>query len=148
MQTLSHERGVRGGTSGLGALGRRAGALLRRVGPAPLLLAAVLAPLPQDGGTSIAGLPTLCPFRSLVGLPCPDCGMVRSLVCCGHGLWAEAAAFHPLGPGVFALLIAWTAIRLLPVRAPSFPRGVAWAGVALVLGVWAARLSGLLPALP
>lgn len=121
------------------------------VGIAPLaLLLAALAPLPENGGATIAGLPSLCLFRALSGLPCPGCGILRSLVCCGHGRWAEAAAYHPLGPGVFALLAMWTMARLLPVpkwAAAALP-AVIGAGLALVLGVWGARLGGLLPTPP
>lgn len=134
----------------------RPGALLRRAGLAPvLLLLAVLAPLPGDGGASIAGLPPLCPFRNLTGLPCPGCGMTRSLVCCGHGLWAEAARYHPLGPLAFAALVLWTAARLIPECRQAVLHGApwilpvaGWAAVALLLGVWGARLTGFLPAPP
>ena len=144
---------IRDGLFRLGALV----ALLRRVGIAPfLLLAFVLAPLTQEGGaSSIAGLPPLCPLRNLAGLPCPICGVTRSLVCCGHGRWAEAAAYHPLGPLAFTLLVLWTASRLLPDRlrlaskdAPWLLPAASWTAVALLLGVWGARLAGVLPAPP
>jgi hypothetical protein len=121
----------------------------RGLAPLALLLLA-LAPLPENGGATIAGLPSLCLFRNLVGLPCPGCGILRSLVCCGHGRWAEAAAYHPLGPGLLAILAVWTMARLLPVprwATAALPAAI-WTGVALVLGVWGTRLGGLLPAAP
>jgi hypothetical protein len=68
-----------------------------------LLLAARATPLPRYG--SLLGLPALCPLKALTGVPCPGCGMTRSLVLSAHGQWAAALWYHPLGPLVFALLI-------------------------------------------
>src|SRR5690348_8340698 len=89
----------------------------QRVGVAPfLLLAAALAPMPATGATSVGGVPSLCLFHHLTGLPCPGCGMTRSVVCCAHGAWGQAVAFHPLGPLVFAGLVLAVAARLFPQR--------------------------------
>lgn len=43
----------------------------------------------------------LCPMASLLGIPCPGCGLSRAAVALLHGHYAEAYRFHPL---VFALL--------------------------------------------
>ncbi len=71
-----------------------------------IFAASVLLPLPSSNG-QIAHLPSVCPFYTLTGLPCPGCGLTRSFVCVSHGHLREALHWHPLGPviyGVFLLL--------------------------------------------
>lgn len=51
-----------------------------------------------------------CAFLDATGLPCPTCGMTRSIVMSLHGEWAEAWRMAPGGPvlviglGLFAVL--------------------------------------------
>ncbi len=92
----------------------------------------------------IGGLPTLCPFRLLTGLPCPGCGMTRSLVALTHGDVLGALFFHPLGPIVALALVA---LLLRTTRSPLnrylnrlLTGSLARVGVAAVLSVWAVRL--------
>jgi uncharacterized protein DUF2752 len=127
--------------------------------PAVWLAAAILggaALLPPSWAS--AG-PPLCPFRLLTGLPCPGCGLTRSLVSLMHGDLSAAVLFHPLGPVVAGLLAGlvlaavWRAWRAADCRAvaavarPARPPGgkpslggLAWLGVAAVLLVWLLRL--------
>jgi len=103
--------------------------------------------------------PPLCPFRLLTGLPCPGCGLSRSLVSLLHGDLAAAVFFHPLGPVAAGVLLALAIIELRRawqaanhgVNRPSppfdrLPGGaraldpLAWLGVAAVLVVWLLRL--------
>jgi hypothetical protein len=104
----------------------------------------------------VAAGPPLCPFRLLTGLPCPGCGITRSIVSTAHGDLAAALAFHPLGPLVLAALIAvalseaarrWVHPRRghLSVRLASgieFSLAAFWPWIALgaFLAVWAVRL--------
>lgn len=124
---------------------------------ATVLLIAFLLPMPQNG--TIAGLPSVCTFHLTTGLPCPGCGLTRSVVSCAHGHWAEAIHYHPLGPLVFAAFVGVVAIGVLrwlqpqrvaelSARAATWTSGAKWLagsiGVALVT-IWLARLAGLLP---
>ena len=128
--------------------------LRQRLEPRPgqiaglVLVAAALLP-----PTLVASGPPLCPFRLLTGLPCPGCGLTRSLVCLLHGDLAMSLAFHPLGPPVaLALLVlvlaegrggaspltrmgAWLESRH-PYAVAAFP----WATLAAFLLVWLVRL--------
>jgi len=45
----------------------------------------------------VTGGPQLCPFKLILGLPCPGCGMTRSVVTLLHGDLAASLHFHPLG---------------------------------------------------
>jgi hypothetical protein len=42
-------------------------------------------------------LPEVCTFHNLTGLPCPGCGLTRSLVAAAHGRFKTSFAFHRLG---------------------------------------------------
>jgi hypothetical protein len=58
---------------------RRLGYGLLLTGGAPLAAGAVIpASFVLDG-------PDVCPFRAVVGLPCPLCGATRAFVLAGHG---------------------------------------------------------------
>lgn len=118
---------------------------------AVLILLAVLVPPPVRGGTSLLGLPPLCIFRNLTGLPCPGCGITRSVVCCAHGHWSDALRYHPLGPAVLIALVSLVAWRVcwpgykLPPRWANAGYGAA---LGVTLAVWTARLAGWLPPPP
>ena len=121
------------------------------------LLAFVL-PLPQHN--TIAGLPAICPFHNLTGLPCPGCGLTRSVVCCTHGLWHQALLYHPLGPlalGVMLGITVWRVtalcapLRLKPLNAYLARRlqvGFATGLFVLLLATWGVRLAGFWPLPP
>ena len=74
----------------------------------------------------------------LAGLPCPGCGMTRALLLLGQLRVAEALAMHPLAPGLL-VAVAWGAVGA-PGRARISRDAAAAALLALVLGVWGARL--------
>ena len=103
--------------------------------------------------------PPLCPFRLLTGLPCPGCGLTRSLVSLLHGDLTAAVYFHPLGPIAACVLLAlvivevrraWQAANggaIGPAPPLNRPTGraralnrLAWLGIATVLVVWLLRL--------
>lgn len=50
----------------------------------------------------------LCLFHRWTGLPCPACGMTRSVCAFMKGQWERAVHFHPLGPLAAVILVtAW-----------------------------------------
>jgi len=97
--------------------------------------------LARDGDL---GGPTLCPFRLATGLPCPFCGMTRSLFAVGQGRLAASIDFSPIGPllplaAVLAggwILAART--RAGPPRVPGFLLAV---GTLLLALSWTYQLS-------
>ena len=58
--------------------------------------------LPVPGGDGrILGLPTVCPFNHMTGLPCPGCGLTRAFVSIAHGHLVDAVRWHALSPLMF-----------------------------------------------
>ena len=100
--------------------------------------------------------PVLCPFRFLTGLPCPGCGMTRSVVALLHGDLAASLFYHPLGVAVVAgaaIVATLTLISVLSprlsaravppvwIRTDALARGpLPWVGVAAFITVWLVRL--------
>ncbi|GIK16147.1 MAG: hypothetical protein BroJett003_11110 [Planctomycetota bacterium] len=74
-----------------------------------ILAAAILHP-PHGLG------PVLCPSRWVTGLPCPGCGLSRSVSCAVRGMGAASFGYHPFGIPVVVLLVGVAATGLLPRR--------------------------------
>lgn len=47
---------------------------------------------------------SVCPFRNITGLPCPGCGITRSVCFALSGSFAESFAMNPLGLAVVLVL--------------------------------------------
>jgi hypothetical protein len=52
-------------------------------------------------------LPTLCLFRRMTGLPCPGCGMTRSVMALAHLHFRDSFRFNALGPIFVSMLAVW-----------------------------------------
>ena len=49
----------------------------------------------------------VCALKILAGLPCPTCGLTRSLCHALRGEWAASLGYHPAGVLLAAALIGW-----------------------------------------
>jgi hypothetical protein len=87
--------------------------------------------------------PVGCPVRALTGLPCPGCGLLRSMHLLVHGRIGGALGTNPLATLLVALvapiaLALWIAQRAgkLTIRAAltSRERRAAWVIICLVVG--------------
>lgn len=59
-------------------------------------------------GVVSAGYPTICPFRTLTGVPCPGCGMAHGIACAAVGRLGDAVRYNPFSPLVLAgALLLW-----------------------------------------
>lgn len=47
----------------------------------------------------------LCWFQGATGLPCPGCGMTRSLSCGIRGMFSESWHYHPMGLLILVLFV-------------------------------------------
>lgn len=111
----------------------------------------MLLPLPAENG-QIAHVPDFCPFYRLTGLPCPGCGLTRAFVCIGHGQFAQALHWHPVGWLVYAIFVglwlrsgATLALGKPFLRvSPKAQAALAWVCLVAFLAVGAARIGWLL----
>jgi hypothetical protein len=65
-----------------------------------LLGGLVLSPPSEDSPymyISRIPIPDTCSFRNLTGLPCPGCGLTRSIVAAMHGDFKASLLYHRLG---------------------------------------------------
>jgi hypothetical protein len=116
----------------------------KRVGP-PLLLVGVAAAL-----IFVTSIPSFCPMRVVLGIPCPSCGLTRAtrLVLGGH--FSAATAMHPLWLIVLPYLAIVGALQLRHQLkyGQLMPRAPRWVGIAgsiivvLLVCVWIARFFG------
>jgi len=94
----------------------------------------------------------VCPLALVAGIPCPGCGLTRATLSLLHGDLQAALRFHPLVlllTPLFSFAMFEVARRYVVndasrtswLHTRAFD-GLAWALLALVLGVWLARFAG------
>jgi hypothetical protein len=68
----------------------------------------------DENGVTVAGRPLdwVCAFRRQTGLPCPTCGITRSVVLALHGEWWRAWRMSPGGAVLVAGLVAAAMVLL------------------------------------
>jgi len=93
------------------------------------LLGAALYPYAEDGAPLThgphrqLGLPP-CHFQSLLGLPCPSCGMTTSVSLCMHGDFAAAMRVNWAGVVVTVLGVLTTGCLILTAISGCSPLGL------------------------
>jgi len=63
-------------------------------------------------------IPEICTFKNLTGLPCPGCGLTRSIVSAVHGNIKESFNYHRLGLLTISYLFAQLIFRLIIIIFP------------------------------
>src|SRR5262249_38344908 len=76
------------------------------------LLLAIFSP---PGGSGLLR----CWFEGATGVPCPGCGLTRSLSCAVLGMFLESFNYHPLGPVILVLFVLTAVQSLSPARSRS-----------------------------
>ncbi len=70
-----------------------------------------------------------CLFLSLSGIPCPTCGMTRSVIATVQGHWGEALRYHAFGPvllGALGLLMLHLGLELVRGKSLQWPWPARW----------------------
>ena len=106
-------------------------------------------------GASCFGFGMPCSFHSITGLPCPGCGLTRSVLALLQGHVKDSLLLHPFGPVLLcglglALLAAVLPGRLQrrfvgAVAAVERQTGVTMWVLTLLLVLWGVRITGVLP---
>jgi len=82
-------------------------------------------------------LPGMCTFRSVTGIPCPGCGLLRSMVSAMHGDVAKSIEYHRLGLitllYVFLQFLFRLGILIFPVLAIRFSRADSYLNRGIIL---------------
>ncbi len=65
-------------------------------------------------------LPGLCVFRSVTGIPCPGCGLARSMVTAVHGGVIRSLEYHRLGFIILAYVFVQFIYRGSVLVFPNF----------------------------
>ncbi len=87
-----------------------------------LVLAMLLTPAPDtDTSLRIGGraVPTLCVMKQTSGLPCPGCGLTRSVVAAANADWAGSLSHHRIGILVLVYLLLQSLTRIAWLSLPS-----------------------------
>jgi hypothetical protein len=104
--------------------------------------------LPELWARGLQPIP-LCLFHQVTGLPCPFCGGTRSFAAMAHGNLAASAHVFPIGPLMFAVVVAavlysiWTMTtgrRLQVVLDDRLRRGLIVGAATLLALNWASKL--------
>jgi len=70
---------------------------------------------------------SVCMMRRTTGIPCPTCGMTRSLASLAKGQLAQSIEYHPFGILVAVIIFAgWVYVTWFAVRGKNVPRINPW----------------------
>ncbi len=87
-----------------------------------LVLAMLLTPAPDtESSLRIGGraVPNLCVMKQASGLPCPGCGLTRSVVAAANADWAGSLSHHRIGILVLVYLALQSLTRIAWLSLPS-----------------------------
>ncbi len=94
-----------------------------------------------------------CLFRTFLHLPCPGCGMTRSLISLWHADPAVSFRYHPMGILIFSGCILSVTASLIYALCPPWRKGVerfseliihprlTMAGLVMLIAIWAVRFT-------
>jgi hypothetical protein len=89
-----------------------------------LLVGALILTPPHPGTPDVRlgqiPLPSVCTFKNLTGLPCPGCGLVRSITAMAHGDLTTSIANHRLGWLAVAYIFIQFMYRLVLLLIPAW----------------------------
>lgn len=71
-----------------------------------IVITAILIPfLMHSYDDHLEGQQSFCPFKMLTGMPCPGCGMTKSLVSLYNGELMQSLHYHLFGPLLLAFMV-------------------------------------------
>jgi hypothetical protein len=85
----------------------------------------------------------VCAFRDRFGLPCPTCGLTRSVVMSVHGEFARAWRMAPAGPVVVTGMVAFATAMLALAWVQGLPQGGPAPRWEAVMRVWIRKCAAI-----
>ena len=88
-----------------------------------------------------------CPYRTLLGIACPGCGLTRAAHAVLHGEWTRAFALNPWAFVATPTALAFAALSQFPMdaRARRFRTAIAWTMLGFTLAFWIWRNTPVFP---
>lgn len=85
---------------------------------------------------------SICPVKTIFGIPCPGCGMTRALIFAARGNFERAFYYHPLFP-LAPFLVAGVAVYSLSKKPPvkKCAGAILLALCGVFVAVWIYRLA-------
>ncbi len=121
----------------------------------PVLITVALVVLPSTWLSLPTHLGSGCLLTALCGVPCPGCGVTRSLIAIAHGDLAHGWMANPVGPVVAAALLVQVVLGVfVQIRIFAFEIlliQALWTDTvvgACLVAVWCARILHLIPVCP
>jgi hypothetical protein len=119
----------------------------------PVSLSVALIGAAQLGLSCIhCGMP--CGFHAMTGLPCPGCGLTRSVMALFQGHVTDSFLLHPFGPPLLAALIVALVAGVLPaparhrlaraIETVEAKTGITLLALVVFMLMWTLRISGVL----
>ena len=88
-----------------------------------ILLGCLILSPPKKGSPCVQlgkiTLPGICTFRSVTGIPCPGCGLLRAMVSAMHGDVAKSLEYHRLGLVTILYVLCQFLFRLVVLLFPD-----------------------------
>ena len=101
----------------------------------------------QNHHSYLSAIPHFCVFQKVLKIPCPGCGVTRSLLAITTGNILSAWKFNPAGIFLFLFLVAQVPMRIIALKSRSLRRNISlisWHGSRIVIFVlflvWIARV--------
>lgn len=69
-------------------------------------------------------IPETCMFKNLTGIPCPGCGLTRSMVAAAHGNMRQSFHYHRLGLLTLFYILLQFVYRIGALSAPALTNRV------------------------
>ncbi len=88
-----------------------------------------------------------CPYRTLLGIACPGCGLTRAAHALLHGDWTRAFSLNPWAFVAAPAAVAFTWLHALPEAAGARRARsvIAWTMLALTVAFWIWRNTDAYP---
>ncbi len=86
-----------------------------------LLFASLLTPASNTEASLLIGgkaVPNLCVMKQAMGVPCPGCGLTRSMVAAANADWAGSLSHHRIGILILVYLVLQSLTRIAWLSRP------------------------------